>query len=203
MQAKLLRVLESREIRRVGDTRSRQVDVRVLAATSRDLTAAVSAGSFRPELYYRLSVLTLHVPPLRERREDIPLLAEHFLSACAARSGKDLSGFSPEAMGILRGYPWPGNVRQLRNEVERMAALADPGQPVGYTLLSDELRQGKAAPPAAAGITAAMPEALERFKCGMIEQALGQAAGNRTRAAEILGISRPNLQKMMRRLGIH
>ena len=201
VQAKLLRVLESGEIRRLGETEPRKVDVRIVAATSRDLFKEVEANRFRPELYYRLSVLTVQIPPLRDRREDIPLLAGYFLADYAERTGKQLPGFSPEVMAVLKRFQWPGNVRQLRNEVERMAALADDDEVIGFELLSEELRGIQ---PGAATVQEgeSLPEALERIKKTMIEEALQGCEGNRTRAAEVLGISRPNLQKTMKRLGV-
>ena len=125
VQAKLLRALESGEIRRLGDTEPRPVQVRIVTATSRDLLQEMEAGRFRPELYYRLSVLTVRIPPLRERPDDIPLLATHFLQDYAGRTLKNLPGFDQEVMDALVRYQWPGNVRELRNEVERMAALVD------------------------------------------------------------------------------
>ena len=201
VQAKLLRVLENGEIRRLGEIETRQVQVRVVAATSRDLLKAVEEDRFRPELYYRLSVLTVNIPPLRERCEDIPLLANHFLADYAWRTGKRLSGISQEVIAVLKRYLWPGNVRQLRNEVERMAALVDEGKEIAFELLSNELRGIQVS---SAGLQGAesLPLALERIKKTMIEEALRGTEGNRTRAAERLGISRPNLQKMMKRLGV-
>ena len=201
VQAKLLRALENGEIRRLGETEARQVDVRVVAATSRDLLMAVEEERFRPELYYRLSVLTVHIPPLRERREDVPLLANHFLADYAWRTGKRLPGISREVVAVLKSYQWPGNVRQLRNEVERMAALVDEGEEISFELLSDELRGIQVSSAELQG-GESLPLALERIKRTMIEEALKACESNRTRAAERLGISRPNLQKMMKRLGV-
>jgi len=201
VQAKLLRVLENGEIRRLGETAPRQVDVRVVAATSRDLLQEVEAKRFRVELYYRLSVLSVRLPPLRERREDIPLLAAHFLEDYTGRTGKKLPGFNQEVMAVLERYYWPGNVRQLRNEVERMVALADEGEEIAFALVAEELR-GIQTLPAAIQEGESLPRALERIKKTMIEKALSACEGNRTRAAEKLGISRPNLQKTMKRLGV-
>ena len=201
VQAKLLRALETGEIRRLGETQPRQVDARVVAATSRDLLTEVEAGRFRAELYYRLSVLTVELPPLRQRMEDIPVLAVHFLDNYARRTGKDLPGFSAEVMEVLQRYDWPGNVRQLRNEVERMAALADGGVQIGFELVSDTLR-GVQVEPAAALEGESLPQALQRIKKTIIVDVLAGCEGNRTRAAAQLGISRPNLQKTMRRLVI-
>ena len=199
VQVKLLRALESGEIRRLGATKSKTIDARIVAATSRDLIGEVEAGRFRPELYYRLGVLTVTLPPLRERSEDIPLLASHFLEHCRERASKDLADFAPEVLDIFSRYAWPGNVRELRNEVERMAALVDPGKPITAELLSERLLAGRQT---GRDLGEGMPEALERIKKAMIADALAACAGNRTRAARQLGISRPNLQKTMKRPGI-
>jgi transcriptional regulator with PAS, ATPase and Fis domain len=198
-QAKLLRVLETGEVRRLGDIQTHKIDVRVLAATSCDLQAAMEGGHFRPELYYRLNVLSVHLPPLRQRRQDIPLLAGHFLSAYAAKTGKSLSGFSPEVLTALRRYCWPGNVRQLRNEVERMAALAEEGAQISAGLLSGQVLEPG---PRTRQDGDSLPEALRRLRESMIREALEKCGGNRTHAAALLGISRANLQRTMRRLGI-
>jgi two-component system response regulator HupR/HoxA len=127
MQAKLLRVLQEGEVTAVGDTRPRKVDVRVLSSTNRDLKAAVKARAFREDLYYRLAAFPIHLPLLRERREDIALLASRFLEAAAARHHKRISGLDPEALELLALWNWPGNVRELQNEVERAVALARDG----------------------------------------------------------------------------
>ena len=201
VQAKLLRALEAGEIRRLGETQPRQIDVRVVAATSRDLLGEVEAGRFRAELYYRLSVLQVELPPLRQRCEDIPALVVHFLADYVRRTNKDLPGFSPEVLAALQRYDWPGNVRQLRNEVERMAALVDDGMQIGVEMLPDALRGAQVAT-AKMREGESLPTALQRIKKTLIEEALVASAGNRTRAAQRLGLSRPNLQKTMKRLGI-
>jgi transcriptional regulator with GAF, ATPase, and Fis domain len=123
VQAKLLRVLQEREIKRVGGTASVDVDVRVIAATNRDLGALTDGGRFREDLFYRLSVVTLQVPPLRDRREDIPLLADHFLRVYAAANARPVSGIAPEAVALLVAYDWPGNIRELEHAIERAVAL--------------------------------------------------------------------------------
>ena len=120
-QVHLLRVLEERKVQRLGEHVSRDIDVRIIAMTNRDLIKEVEAGRFREDLYYRLSEFPIHIPPLRERSEDIPLLADHFLQEI----DRELAGFAPEVIGMLQGYPWPGNVRELRNEIRRAAALAE------------------------------------------------------------------------------
>jgi two-component system, NtrC family, response regulator HupR/HoxA len=194
MQLRLLRVVQEGEIRRVGASTSRKVNVRVLAATHSDLEADVEAGRFRKDLYYRLSVFPIRLPPLRDRAEDIPALAEHFLRVYRERARRAIPTISPEAMRCLRAYPFPGNVRELENEIERAVALADDGRPLGPEHLSDRLREGaeKTAPPRT------LNEAIEQLKRRMIEDALREC-GSKTRAAERLGLTRQSLQQMLRR----
>jgi len=188
LQVKLLRAIQEEEIRRVGDTKTLKVDVRLLAATSKDLAAAVAAGQFREELYYRLNVMNIHIPPLRERPEDIPPLLEHFLQQFARKLGKNVSGFSTEALAYLLGYPWAGNVRELENRVER-AVLLSEGEQITLAQLV------VAPPPTARRLTDFLPEtlsipenkaALERH---LIRRALEQAGGNKTQAAKLLELS--------------
>ncbi|MGH8014512.1 MAG: sigma-54-dependent Fis family transcriptional regulator [Candidatus Binataceae bacterium] len=143
MQAKLLRVLEEQEVVPVGESFPRRVDVRVLSATNRDLKLEVERGKFREDLYYRLAVFPLRLPPLRERPEDIAMLAARFAEMAAQHQRKRSGGFTPEALALLRGYAWPGNVRELRNEVERALALADEGEAITPALLSERVRQGR------------------------------------------------------------
>jgi transcriptional regulator with PAS, ATPase and Fis domain len=140
MQAKLLRVLEEQEVVPLGDTFPRKVDVRVLSATNRDLKAEVAGGRFREDLYYRLAVFPISVPPLRRRREDIPLLAARFLNAAAERQHKSVAGLDAAAMEVLAAYAWPGNVRELRNEIERAVALTRNGEAVSPDQLSPAVR---------------------------------------------------------------
>ncbi len=194
MQLRLLRVLQEGEIRRVGASTARKVNVRVLAATNSDLEADVAAGRFRKDLYYRLSVFPIRLPPLRDRAEDIPALAEHFLRVYRERAHRAIPSISPEAMRCLRAYPFPGNVRELENEIERAVALADDGRPLGPEHLSDRLHEGaeKTAPPRT------LNEAIEQLKRRMIEDALREC-GSKTRAAERLGLTRQSLQQMLRR----
>lgn len=199
VQAKLLRVLEAGEVRRLGDTLARPIDARVIAATSCDLLQAVEERRFRPELYYRLSVLSVQLPSLRERKEDILPLAEHFLERSARQEEKTRPDFAPEVVEALLGYDWPGNVRQLRNEVERMVVLADDGEQLGLEYLSPRLQESIGDKPLLSAYET-LPEAVERFKREMIANALMKADENRTRAAKLLGISRSNLQHTMKRL---
>jgi two-component system, NtrC family, response regulator HupR/HoxA len=193
MQLRLLRVLQEGEIRRVGASTSRKVDVRVIAATNVDLEAEVAAGRFRKDLYYRLNVFPLRLPPLRDRAEDISVLAEHFLRVYRERARRAIPAVSAEALRCLRSYPFPGNVRELENEIERAVALADDGRPIGPEHLSDRIRS------ALAGTgPQTLNEAVEGLKRRMIEDALREC-GSKTRAAERLGLSRQSLQQMLRR----
>jgi two-component system response regulator HupR/HoxA len=194
MQLRLLRVLQEGEIRRVGATGTRKVDLRVLAATNSDLEADVDAGRFRKDLYYRLNVFPVRLPPLRDRAEDVPALAEHFLRIYRGRARRAVSTISPEALSLLRAYPFPGNVRELENEIERAVTLADDGRPLGPEHLSERLRTAgeRGAPPRT------LNEAVEQLKRRMIEDALREC-GSKTRAAERLGLTRQSLQQMMRR----
>jgi two-component system response regulator HupR/HoxA len=192
-QLRLLRVLQEGEVRRVGESVTRKVDVRVIAATNADLEEQVAKGAFRRDLYYRLNVFPITLPPLRERSGDIPALAEHFLRIHRERARRAVPAFTPEALRCLRAYPFPGNVRELENEVERAVALARGGEPITAELLSDRIRE-QGAPPAPQTLN----EAIEQLKRRMIEDALREC-GSKTRAAERLGLTRQSLQQMLRR----
>jgi transcriptional regulator with GAF, ATPase, and Fis domain/tetratricopeptide (TPR) repeat protein len=195
MQAKLLRVLQDGEVRAVGGERVRTVDVRVIAATHRDLEAMVVAGKFREDLFYRLNVITLRVPALRERSEDIQLLVEHFvLKHAAGRAVK----VTRAAMAKLVSFPWPGNVRQLENEVRRSLVLGDGSIDVGE-LSSDVVRGGSSA---SRGAGLDLRSRVDALESDLVVEALGKTRGNQTRAARLLGVSRFGLQKMMKRLKI-
>ncbi|MDI7247987.1 MAG: sigma-54 dependent transcriptional regulator [Bacillota bacterium] len=215
LQAKLLRFLQSREFIRVGETSVRRVDVRVVVATNKDLEDAIERGDFRRDLYYRLNVITVHLPPLRERREDIPLLAKHFARKYAASLLKGAMSFSPEAMAALSSYDWPGNVRELENAVERAVVLAE-GNELSLDDFPEEIARkgtgrgmqnasegaaGGAAVDAAGG-EMEFDEAVDSYKRELISRALERAGGVQARAAEILGIKRTTLNEMMKRLGM-
>jgi len=195
LQPKLLRALEQSEVRRVGGTSARTVDVRVVAATNRDLEAEVRAGRFRDDLYWRLNVLTVDVPPLRERPEDIPDLARSFLPAAAPGGDGPPPGFTPEALALLGSYAWPGNVRELRNAVFRAAVLAEPPG-IRPEHLPARIRTGGETSgllARAAGRQLSLEE-LERL---YILQILRQTGGNKSRAAEILGLDRKTLYRKL------
>jgi two-component system, NtrC family, response regulator HupR/HoxA len=194
MQLRLLRVLQEGEVRRVGGTGTRAVDVRVVAATNADLETEVAAGRFRRDLYYRLNVFPIQLPPLRERSEDIAALAEHFLRQACRRARRIVPSVGPEALRFLRAYPWPGNVRELENEIERAVALAENGRALGPAQLSDRIVAGEPAAPSPRTLN----EAVEALKRRMIEDALREC-GSKTRAAEQLGLTRQSLQQMLRR----
>jgi DNA-binding NtrC family response regulator len=200
LQVKLLRVLQEREIERVGGSHSIRVDVRIIAATNTDLKQAVAAGTFREDLYYRLAVVPLAVPPLRERRDDIPLLVNHFVRRYTQAFGKRLEGLAPDALDALREYPWPGNVRELQNVIERLVGLAE-----GYTIgLSDlpldlllpdprgRLREAETLP---------LRQATEEFERQIVLRVLERVRWNRSEAARILGLHRNTLATMLIRWG--
>jgi two-component system, NtrC family, response regulator HydG len=195
-QAKLLRVLQEGEVRPVGEERVRRVDVRVLAATHRDLQELVRAGRFREDLYYRLDVAKLRVPALRERPEDIPVLARHFLQRFAARFGL-ASLAAPDALtDRLAAHRWPGNVRALENAIEALVALSPPE---GLDLA---LLPGGAREPADAGAAPTLKQRVEAFERGLVVEALRAAEGNRSEAARRLGVSRVTLHDKLRKHGL-
>ena len=200
LQAKLLRVLQEREIERVGGTRAIKIDVRVIAATNVDLKQAVARGAFREDLYYRLNVVPIEVPPLRERIEDLPLLVEHFVRQYGQQFGKRVQGLSPEALTALSEYRWPGNVRELQNVVERCVVLAD-GPLIGLNdlpldvLLPDHrllVRKADRLP---------LKDATEAFEHQIVLQVLERVKGNQSEAARILGVHRNSLKRLLERWG--
>ena len=204
VQAKLLRVIEYGEVQRVGTTQSKRVDVRIIAATNRNLTNAVAAGTFRPDLYYRLNVVEIQLPPLRDRRDDIPYLTAAFIKEFAARFDKRLAGVSPGAERLLHNAPWPGNVRELRNVIERACMLSD-----GRILHERELiavlggAARRPAPPAAATRPAQdEQENGPELDRQTVEHALQQVGGNRSAAARILRISRRALYRRLDSFGL-
>jgi two-component system nitrogen regulation response regulator NtrX len=195
-QAKLLRAIETGEAERVGGTRTLKFDVRVVAATNKDLAAAIEAENFRSDLYYRLNVLPLHVPPLRERRSDVGLLADHFLAAFCASEERPRKRLADEARAVLEDYHWPGNVRELRNLMERAAILVE-----GPEVRAEDLAPWlESAAPAEEGV--GLRGEIERREADAIRRALEAASWNVTQAAAGLGIDRTNLHRKMRKYGI-
>jgi DNA-binding NtrC family response regulator len=198
LQVKLLRVLQEREIERVGGIRTIKIDVRIIAATNVDLRQAVARETFREDLYYRLHVVPIHVPPLRERRADVPLLLEHFIRRHSRKFGKPSPAVSPEALAAMRDYPWPGNVRELQNVVERLVALVDSGViglndlPLDLLLPDHRIKVLEAA---------ALPlrKATDEFERQIILRVLERVGWNQSEAARILGVHRNSLKTKLDR----
>jgi two-component system response regulator PilR (NtrC family) len=215
MQVKLLRVLQERTVRPVGGTSEIPVDVRVIAATNRDLDRQVTEGTFREDLYYRLNVIPIRVPDLRERREDVPLLANHFLKKYAPGAGKSIHGVEAASLQALAGYDWPGNVRQLENTIERAVALETSSEL--HVELPAERPKARAAAAGAEGAStttglamavapgAVLPEGVNmenyvaQIERSLLQSALGQTHGVQVRAADVLGISYRSFRHLMKK----
>jgi transcriptional regulator with GAF, ATPase, and Fis domain len=210
-QGKLLRVLETKRVRKVGDTAEREIDIRLIAATNRDLSEMVKETSFREDLYYRLNVVPIWLPPLRDRAGDIPLLAMAFLERFCKKLEVDVQGFTPEAMTQMESYSWPGNVRELRNIVERMAILCDAAR-IEPRHLPAEIRRAPLR-----GSVSQLPQNWEDFKKlkqqvrdaavqelerRFLAEALQRSGGNVSKAAEAIGIQRTNFHALMRKCGL-
>jgi DNA-binding NtrC family response regulator len=207
VQPKLLRFLEQSEIMPVGDTRPQRVDVRVLAATNADLEQRVAEGKFREDLYYRLSVIRIHVPPLRDRREEIPHLSTYFLREASERLGKPDIDLSSRTLDVFSQYWWPGNVRQLKNEIQRAVALSAPGGTIEPAHLSPEigatrLPTATASVARRSAVAANLATAVEQVERDMIQTALDRARGNISETARTLGLTRRGLYLKLRRLGL-
>jgi transcriptional regulator with PAS, ATPase and Fis domain len=198
-QVKLLRVLQEREFERLGGTRTVKVDVRLIAATNKDLREALEQGTFREDLYYRLNVVPIDIAPLRDRKEDIPDLVNLFVSRFTGESGKPVEGITPEAMQILVNYHWPGNVRELQNIVERACALAK-GNVLGPPDIHLDVRPAKAANSPGGFLPEGMT--LEQWEDEMVQEALRRANGNKSQAARLLGLSRNALRYRLSKIGI-
>lgn len=192
LQPKLLRILEEHVLKRIGGTRQIRVSLRVLAATNRDLGKLVEAGRFRKDLYYRLNVMEIVLPPLRERREDIPLLAQAFLESLSREMGKSLRALAPETVAVFRNYAWPGNVRELKNVIERAVILAE-GDKLKPETLPQGLVQGQPGP----GVSET--DGLEDAERNHILSVLAHVGGNRSEAARRLGISRSTLKEKLKK----
>ena len=199
LQAKLLRVLQERSVERLGSNVSHPIDVRLICATSRNLEEMVQKGTFREDLYFRVSVVGIHMPPLRERAEDIPLLAEYFLKVFAKAHNKQLRGLTPGFLSALARHSWPGNVRELQNVIERSLVLASGNEHLGVKDLPQELR-GYTIPEELPGGT--FHEAVRTFKRELVRSALRMHSGNKLKAAKELGISRCYLHRLLNQLNI-
>jgi two-component system response regulator HydG len=200
MQAKILRTIQEREIQRLGSDEVLHVDVRIVAATNRSLEDEVKQGKFREDLFYRLNVMNLHIPPLRERDEDIPLLAQHFFNKYVQKNRKDLKGFTPTAMGMLIKNHWPGNVRELENVIERAVILAmspyisERDLPASLTTAYNKDQEFKVAASGLGGKT------LEEIENQAILETLEQTQGNKSEAARLLNITRTTLDNKLKKL---
>jgi DNA-binding NtrC family response regulator len=195
LQVKFLRVLEERRFRRLGGRSEVEVDVRVICATNRDLKEEIRRGRFREDLYFRLHVFTVVLPPLKERREDVPLLVHHFIEKYNAETGKHVQGFTPSALGVLQGYAWPGNIRELRNTVERAMILVD-GEIIGEEHLPPDIQGTR---PEAATLRVPLGIPIEKVEKEYILASLQRNGGNKARTAETLGISEKTLYNKLNR----
>ncbi len=212
LQAKLLRVLQEGEVRPLGSATTRRVNVRIVAATNRNLEREVAEGRFREDLYYRLKVFPLRVPPLRERREDVPLLAKHFLERYAREFGRSLAGFTQPALELLRAYDWPGNVRELENEVQRAVIQADSESFVTPELLSPRVHRQASVPPSpqpqapaeedGEDVSGTLRETMDRIEKRILVRTLAGHGNNKTAAAKALGITREGLHKKLKGFGL-
>jgi len=208
LQAKLLRVLQEKEFQRVGGTKDIRANVRVLAATNRDLLQSIQNGSFREDLYYRLNVMTITLPSLRNRKEDIPLLVHHSIERYCNEMKRPPMGIDRKVLELLQSYSWPGNVRELQNVIER-AVVVSRGSQITESDLSGEIRRSIASPGSAVEAVQAgsrmqnMAEAMNEYKRALIRKALEASCGNQTQAAELLGLRQANLSRMIKTLGIH
>jgi len=203
IQLKLLRVLQEKEFERVGDTVPRKVDVRIVAATSRHLTRLVEEGHFRPDLYYRLRVIPIYLPPLRQRKDDLPLLINHFIDRLNETMRKRIRGVSEEAMSALLNYEWPGNIRELEHALEHAMVLSQ-GRTIELAELPIEIRRVEEFEPSPSikNLPRSGNSSTPKLERSMIEQALADASGNRTRAAKMLGMSRTTLWRKMKAYSI-
>lgn len=200
MQAKILRAIQEKEIERIGASKPIPVDVRIVAATNSDLKAQIKERKFREDLYYRLNVIPIHLPPLRERKEDVPLLAEHFLHKYNHEFGKKIKGFKKEVPALLSAYDWPGNVRELENLVERLVVLTRSSM-IEADKLPSEIKGGVACIPTRTETK--LRDAVKRFEAEFIREALDKAGGKKGRAAKLMGIHRNTLIQLERKLKIN
>jgi DNA-binding NtrC family response regulator len=199
IQVKLLRVLQEREFERLGSNKTRHIDVRVLAATNVDLRAALEQGTFREDLFYRLNVMPLNIPSLRERKEDIPFLVDHFIKKLSPEVGSGVTGISEGGMQVLAAYHWPGNVRELENVIERSLVMSS-----GETLNAEDIRLDTAPRSRGPAVESFLPEGmtLEEFEQSIIREALKRANGNKSQAARLLGLTRNALRYRLSQMGL-
>src|SRR5215467_10953592 len=199
IQVKLLRILQEREFERLGSNKTQHIDVRVIAATNKDLRGALEDGTFREDLYYRLNVVPIEIPPLRERKQDIPFLANHFIRKLAPDAGREVEGITDAAMEKLTGYHWPGNVRELENVIERGLVLCR-----GKQLDVDDIKLETAARPRPQGDHHFLPEGLtlDQYEQEIIREALRRADGNKSQAARLLGLTRNALRYRLTQMGL-
>jgi transcriptional regulator with GAF, ATPase, and Fis domain len=202
LQAKLLRVLQDGTIRAVGSTSDKQVDVRILCATNRDLSAEVEAGRFRQDLYYRIRVIPITLPPLRDRREDVPALAAHFLKRYSDEYRVELPGLTQDALDALSSYNWPGNIRELENEIQRLVIQAEPGHWIEITDLSPRLRKIEGTVTRVAPQKGTLKEMMDQVERWLITEALRDHSNNKTKTAATLGITREGLHKKLAKFGV-
>jgi two-component system response regulator AtoC len=201
-QIHLLRVLQEREVQRLGEYASREVDVRIIAMTNRDLAEEVKADRFREDLYHRLNEFPIHIPPLREHSEDIPLLAEHFLNEYSQEQKQEPDDFAPEVFDMLQSYTWPGNVRELRNVIRRAVALAEEGRQIQTYHFPPQITHGESLIQEVLSDQLNYTDSVIRFRRRFIEEILRECDGNRSEAARRLGMDRSNLRNLMKRLGV-
>ncbi|HSE67632.1 MAG TPA: sigma-54 dependent transcriptional regulator, partial [Gemmatimonadales bacterium] len=206
LQGKLLRAIEERVVRRVGGIRDRKIDVRILAATNRDLERDAGGERFRKDLYFRLAVILIRLPPLRDRGNDILLLAEHYVREFSAKYGREVRGIDAQAREQLMAYPWPGNVRELSHVIERAVLWSRGGdlsaEHLALTRPSDQVHPLRTSGPTAPSRGAAEPPSLEQWERQLLEQALKEEGGNQTKAAQRLGISRDTLRYRIKKYGL-
>jgi len=202
LQAKLLRVLQEGEVRPVGATRPKQVDVRIICATNLALEKEVEAGRFRQDLYYRLMVFPVELPPLRDRREDIPLLSQHFLKRYSAELRKTINGISQAALNHLSSYQWPGNIRELENEIQRLVIQVDDQGIIEPQHLSPHIRKVEGMVDRIAPRKGTLKEMMESVERWILTEALKEHGNNKTQTAASLGITREGLHKKLSKYGI-
>jgi transcriptional regulator with PAS, ATPase and Fis domain len=202
IQPKFLRAIQEGEGHRLGSNALRRYDLRIISATNQDLRGAVREGRFREDLFYRLFAVEIYIPPLRERREDIPPLAHTFYEDISKRFNKKLAGFSAEIVTLFERHPWPGNVRQLRREVERLVALTPPGELMAIGTCSGELRNYDPGTIPSREPSLMMPDRVRDLEVDLIHRALNESRGNKVLASRLLGITRQGLHKKIKRYNI-